>query len=268
MPFMSMLPDSELWTAVGPWVSLAVASFLTGFAKAGVTGLGPLVTVIFASATPGGPKRALALIQPVLVFSDAAVYWRYSGELRRSSSKQPPRVELRLLVWTLLGVAFGQLSLGRFDDRTVRRILAAVLTVLLSSKVPQLLGSKLPPVGDSTPPWLVGIAAGWVSMTTNNAGVLVDWYLLSSSSATTDRREFLLRRSSLLLIIASAKVVLHIVSGLLPLDITLLQSALLSCCALVGVPIGQATARHIPQRLFGMVSWSLVVLGTVQLALA
>eukprot|EP00931_Biecheleriopsis_adriatica_P040374 TRINITY_DN23138_c0_g1_i2.p1 TRINITY_DN23138_c0_g1~~TRINITY_DN23138_c0_g1_i2.p1 ORF type:complete len:147 (-),score=22.97 TRINITY_DN23138_c0_g1_i2:43-483(-) len=131
------------------WAWLALASFLTGFAKAGVTGLGPLVTVIFARATPGGTKRALALIQPVLVVSDAAVFWRYRRELQQTFT-EAPHLQFGLLAWTLLGVGLGQLCLGHFLDSTVRQVLAAVLAVLLISKaLGHLLGSKMPTVQQS-----------------------------------------------------------------------------------------------------------------------
>ena len=111
------MPELALWQ----WALLALGAFSVGVSKTGVPGLGIVSVVIFTLLLPTKFSVGAALL--VLICADvfAVALHRKNGDLKQI---------LRLLPWSVVGIALGALFLDRIDDKLLRPVLGAVLLAI------------------------------------------------------------------------------------------------------------------------------------------
>ena len=109
----------QLWQ----WAILALAAFMLGVSKTGIAGLGVLGVAMAASVLP--PRASVGTMLIVLLAGDVVAVTAY----RRDASWHHL---WRLFPWAGLGVITGALALGRIDDTGVRRLIGAVLLLIIA----------------------------------------------------------------------------------------------------------------------------------------
>ncbi len=159
------------------WALLALGAFLVGVSKTGVAGLGILAVAIFALLNPA--RQATGFLLPLLIVGDVIAvvsYRRHAvwGHL------------WRLFPWTVLGVGFGTLALGRLDNATVGRLIGGIVVAM---SLLHLWRKRSPGAGASPDAWAArapgwfapaaGIVAGFTTQVANAAGPVMILYLLA-----------------------------------------------------------------------------------------
>ncbi len=240
------MPELALWQ----WALLALGAFSVGISKTGVPGLGIVSVVIFTLLLPTKFSVGAALL--VLICADllAVAVHRKNGDLKQV---------LRLLPWTVAGIALGAQFLGKVDDRALKPVLGGVLLVicLLSIWRGQ---QKAPP---EVPVWaapLVGLAAGFTTMIANAAGPVTTLYLLAMR---LPKEAFLGTAAVFFFFINWIKVPFAIFqSKIIDLD-SLRFAVLLFPAAILGGLVGKPLAERIPQKRFEQLALALTALGSL-----
>ena len=159
------MPTLALWQ----WALLAFGAFSVGISKTGVPGLGIVSVVIFTLLLPTKFSVGAALL--VLLCADllAVAVHRKNGDIKQI---------LRLLPWSVVGIALGALFLNRIDDRLLKPVLGAVLFAICLMGIWRSQQKGAPKI----PAWaapLAGLAAGFTTMIANAAGPVTTLYLLA-----------------------------------------------------------------------------------------
>jgi uncharacterized membrane protein YfcA len=159
------------------WLWLALAAMLVGVAKTAINGVGSIAVVIFAFALPA--RESTGAILPLLICGDLiAVSW-----YRRNADWS---TLWRLLPGVVPGLVLGAWFVSVVDDALMRRTIAAILLVMCSAQLWQLLHSAGRPATGSTrrPHRLTtigtGSAAGFATMAANAAGPVTTVYLIQA----------------------------------------------------------------------------------------
>jgi uncharacterized protein len=155
-------------------IGLAIlGAVIIGFAKTGIAGLGILVAAIFAMLMPA--KQASGFVLPMLIFGDmvAVTHYRMHADWKQV---------FRLLPWTVPGIICGTFALGRLDDLTVRKLIAALIVVLVLWQAYRRWRAK--PTTESTKHSLLltatlGFLVGFTTLVANAAGPIMALYLLA-----------------------------------------------------------------------------------------
>jgi uncharacterized membrane protein YfcA len=158
------------------WGLVFCAAFLVGVSKTGITGLGVLAVAISASVLPA--RESVGALLLTLIAGDVFAV----GFYRRSADWSHL---WKLFPWAGLGVIAGALTLGQIDDAGVRRLIGAILLVLILADWIRRFSQKDSP--DDLPRWLqgpwaagvTGVLAGFTTMVANAAGPVMVLYLLA-----------------------------------------------------------------------------------------
>ena len=152
---------------------LAAGAFFTGLAKTGVAGLGVLSVALFANALPA--RDSTGALLPLLLCADlfGVTFYRKHAEWSHL---------WKLFPWVVLGILLGCFALDKLTDTQSRQTIGAILLGMIFLQVwrqrqPGDLAARLPHTN-----WfvaLIGIAAGFATMTANAAGPLMTLYLLA-----------------------------------------------------------------------------------------
>lgn len=148
----------------------ALASFVVGLAKTGISGLGMVAVVLFASALPARESVGVALA--VLLAGDVVAIALYRHEAHWGHL-------LRLFPWAAGGVVLGALTAGRLDDGVMRTLIGVIVVALA---IAQAVRSRRPANEAPAPPWAspaAGLLAGFTTMIANAGGPLMALYLLA-----------------------------------------------------------------------------------------
>ena len=105
------------------WAAVAAAAFLVGLSKGGLSGLGPLLTLLVAAAVP--TRVAIGVLLPLLMVGDVAALWAHRGRWDRP-------ILARLLPGAALGVVFASLFLQSVSERGLQ-IMLAVFTLAFAA---------------------------------------------------------------------------------------------------------------------------------------
>lgn len=154
------------------WVLVCLAAFLVGVSKTGIAGLGILSVAVFASILPARESVGAVLI--TLLSADVVAVSSY-----RRDVSWPHLV--RLFPWAALGVVLGALALGRIDDTGLRRLIGALLLLLIGLHVWRQR-TRSAEAETEQPRWLAGVTgvlAGFTTMLANASGPIMVLYLLS-----------------------------------------------------------------------------------------
>ncbi len=219
------------------WLVLGLAAVLVGFAKTAVGGMGTVAVALYASVMPARESTAALLL--LLLVGDLVAVSRYHGHCDW-------RLLRHLLPAVLPGLVAGAAVLAVVDDATLRRLIGAVLAVLVllqlalrSRASARLRPSRSAGVG-------AGVAAGFTTMTANAAGPVMTLYLVGQG---VDKMRFLGTGAWFFLVVNLCKVPFSAGLGLFEAQM-FLTTALLAPLVLLGCALGVWTVRRISQDRF------------------
>jgi hypothetical protein len=239
------------------WAGMVLAALIAGLSKGGVVGLGILVAAVMANVLPA--RQASGFVLPLLIVGDFAGI----GMFRRHA--QWPQL-WRLLPWTVAGVVFGYLALGRIDDRQAQLLIGAIVLVLV---VLHLGWKRWAPQGDAAATragWLApaaGVLAGFTTLVANAAGPVMIIYLLARRMP---KLEFLGTSAWFFLVLNLFKVPFMAHLGLID-GASLRVNLLLVPVVLLGAQAGRWLVRRLDQRKFELVALGLTIVAGVKLLL-
>lgn len=228
----------------------ALAAFLVGFTKTGLTGMGVLIVPLLASIFPG--KGSVGVLLPMLIFADlfAVAYHHKNAQWRLLA---------RLLPWVLPGMALGYFALQRIPDRFMGKTLGILVLLMVALRIVQERGNR----------WLVehvprqwwfsaamGIMAGFATTLGNLAGTIMSIYLLSMGF---DKHRFMGTGAWYYLIVNALKVPLNVHLGLIA-TATLAFNLKSAPLIVIGAGLGILAFRKMPQEWFNR---AIVVLATL-----
>lgn len=183
--------------------SVAAAAFLVGLAKGGLSGLGPLLTLLVATTVP--TKVAIGVLLPILMVGDVAALWAHRGRWDRS-------ILGRLLPGAALGVLFASLFLQSVSEQGLRWMLAIFTLVFVGYRLAEtrVVRAASSPPG---PGWAAaaGAAAGVTSTVAHVGGPPVAVYLLA---ARVPPRPYVATSAALFFVINWMKVPGYLSAGL------------------------------------------------------
>lgn len=158
--------------AVG-WLLLGSGALMVGFAKTAFGGAGSLAAVCFAAALPA--RESTGALLPLLIAGDVLALTLYRRHCRWSTLA-------RLVPGVVPGLLLGAWFVSKADDGLMR---VAIGTILLVMSVWQLVhrrtgGRDGPPHLGPAAVALVGVTAGFTTMTANAGGPVMTLYLLAA----------------------------------------------------------------------------------------
>lgn len=214
------------------------STLFTGCSKTGIPGAGVLGVVLLANLMPD-TRQSVGVLLPLLIAADlfAISYYRRHADWR---------LILRLLPWTLAGLALGYFTLRHNEEFDFSVLLGVMVLLILALDTLRIrLGwSNIPhhPLFAA----FLGIATGFSTTIGNLAGPLMSLYLISLGF---DKHQFMGSMAWFFLIINCLKVPLFVLTGMITLP-----SLQLSLHFLPGIVIGALLGRflftRIPQRPF------------------
>lgn len=241
----------ELWQ----WALAALAAFIVGMSKTGVTGLGILAVALFASIIPARESVGVMLI--VLIAGDVVAVTAYRREA------DWPQL-LRLFPWAAAGVVIGAVALGRIDDTLMKRLIGVTLVGLVGMV---LLRRRRPTAPDAQPSrWvgpLAGLFGGITTMIANAAGPIMTIYLLAMR---LPKMVFIGTTAWFFLVLNLFKVPFSVGLGMVNMS-SLQVSLALAPFAVAGALVGRWLIRFINQELFENLALGLAVLAGVRMLL-
>jgi len=155
------------------WLLLGCGALMVGFAKTSFGGAGSLAAVSFAAAVPA--RESTGALLPLLIAGDLLALALYRRHCQWGTLA-------RLVPGVVPGLLLGAWFVAEADDGLMR---VAIGTILLVMSVWQLLQRRTAS-GDETPRLgplavaLVGVTAGFTTMTANAGGPVMTLYLLAS----------------------------------------------------------------------------------------
>ncbi len=238
------------------WVLGALAAFLIGLTKTGISGLGIFAVVIFASVLPA--RESVGIVLVILVAGDIVAVSMYRHEAHWGHL-------LPLFPWAFAGVIVGALATGRLPDQLVRPLIGAI--VVLLSLLQVFRSSRPQPLSEQPmPAWVspvAGLLAGFTTMVANAAGPLMVVYLLAMR---LPKLVFVGTAAWFFLVLNLFKLPFSYGLGQISAD-TLGVSLRLAPFAIIGALLGRRLIRGIDQRAFELIALVLSLLAGLRLIL-
>lgn len=265
------------------WALLVFGAFAVGVSKTGIPGLGILNVAIFAIVLPSA-KHAAGAILPILISGDIIAVTLYRRRAQWSYL-------WRLFPWAITGVLIGFFSMPYLDDKQVQRLLGAILLALVfltyvrkwsiwraeriraraaanaaetAAAGTEALPESLDDEVQHVPPAVtgaIGIAGGFTTMVGNASGPIMTLYLLAMR---LPKMEFLGTGAWYYLLLNCFKVPFMTKLGWIDKP-SLILSAQLVPCAIVGAFCGRAIVPYIKQEWFEFSALALTVVAAVKL---
>ncbi len=232
-------------------IAFASAALLIGISKAGFGGgigilTGPMLALFFDA------KIAVGRMLPLLLLCDCIAlipYW-----------KQWDLANIRnLLPGGVLGIVLGSFALSAIDGPTLARLIGALAIVFSLLQYARLWLKR----DEAVEPrfwhgFLCGLATGFVSTLSHVGGLLTSMYLLMQRM---ESRRFVATTTLFYFWINLLKVPVFWWVGMLD-DQTLIDDAPFAPVVIVGVVIGVALNRRVPDAWFGhIIQASVLVIG-------
>jgi uncharacterized membrane protein YfcA len=230
--------------AAHAWVLLAVAALLVGFAKTAIGGLASVSVAVFAAVLP--TRESTATLLMLLLVGDVIAVWHY----RRDCDVAMIR---RLVPAVIPGLVIGALVLARVDDTALRRMIGAILLVLLVLQL--VLSARQRPDDEPVTAWsrpataTVGVVAGFTTMVANAGGPVMTLYLLAQR---VEKMRFLGTIAWFFFLVNLCKLPFSAGLGLI-YGSTLRTAGVLVPFVVVGAAIGVVAVRRLQQRTFDRV---------------
>ncbi len=240
-------------------VAMGAASFVIGLAKGGLSGFGPLLTLLVALAVP--TSVAIGVLLPFLMVGDVFALWAHWGQWNRS-------ILVRLLPSAAVGVGVASLFLQSVSDDGLR-VFLAVVTIgfvayrLAETRIRAALGRGSDRPGGVGPRWAAaaGSAAGVTSTVAHVGGPPISIYLLS---ARVEPRPYVATSAAFFFVVNWLKVPGYLAADLLDLDL-LLDVAPTAALIGPGILAGKWFVTNVPPRVFDAFVLLSLVAGAVLL---
>jgi len=225
--------------APGDWLVLAIGAVGVGISKAGLAGFGVVHVLIFALVF--GAKASTGVLLPLLVVGDVCAVRLVGRDVVWDSVR-------RLLPPAIAGIVIGWLLLDRLDEHVCRPLIGGIILALAAGQLvrmwrPELL-ARVP--HSRWFAWTMGILTGITTMLANAAGPVVALYLLA---VALPKSQLIATGAWFFLIVNLFKVPFSTNLGLIAPG-TLAINAALAPGVLLGLLLGRAFLRRLPQRAF------------------
>lgn len=242
----------ELWQ----WIIGALAAFLVGLAKTGISGLGIVSVVMFASILPA--RESVGIVLAILLAGDVVAVIVYRREPHWGHL-------LHLFPWAALGVVVGAFAVGRLPDALMRVVIGVIVVALSALQVARSL-RPAPAEAAALPGWVsasTGLLAGVTTMIANAAGPLMTLYLLAMR---LPKLVFVGTAAWFFLALNLFKVPFSLGLGLISVE-SLGISLRLAPFAIVGALGGRRLISAIDQRVFEWIALGLSLVAGIRLLL-
>lgn len=151
------------------WV--AIAAFLIGFSKTGISGSAMIAIPILAVAFGG--KESTGVILPMLVTADIFAITFYRRHVEWSNIR-------KVLPWTILGLALGVIVGSIINDKQFKILIAVTVIICLILLIyMEKRGENLKLPSGIWFNIMTGVITGFASMVGNTAGPIFAVYLLA-----------------------------------------------------------------------------------------
>lgn len=252
----SLLPELPAYA----WALLALAAVIVGFSKTALPGINTVSIAIFAALMPARESTGALLI--LLIVGDIFAVWSY-----RKHASWP--TILRLAPAVIGGMILGAIFLGLADDAWVRRVIGAILMLVVLFTVWQRWISQRSAVPSSAASGRAasigyGSLSGFTTMVANAGGPVMSMYFLAAKFPV---KEFLGTAAWFFAIINVTKLPFSVGLGLIDGG-SLLLDALLIPGVIAGAFAGRWVAGRVPQKVFESAVLVVTVLGALYLLLA
>lgn len=221
------------------WIWVVLAAFMVGFSKTGISGLMMLVIPILAAVFGG--KASTGIILPMLLVGDVFAVKYYHRHANWHNI-------LRVLPWTLIGLAAGVVTGNYINDAQFKMLIAISVLVCLAILVySERKGDQIKVPEKAWVHILTGIACGFTSMIGNAAGPIFSIYLLAMGFKKND---FMGTTAWFFLLLNAIKVPMQIFFWH---NVTLNSSLLVACmipAITVGAFLGILVIKRINEKLF------------------
>ena len=223
-------------------MAVAVAAFLLGVTKGGLSGLGPLLPLVVSFAVP--TSVALGVLLPLLMIGDVLALWahwrHWDGEIVR-----------RILPGAALGVLVASIFLQSVSDDGLRIFLAVSVLAFTCYRMAEPIIRARTALREPKPiagvwGWVAGGVSGVTSTVAHVGGPPLAVYLLS---ARVKPRPYVATSAALFFFINWMKVPGYLAADLFDREllVALAPAALL---ILPGVLAGRWVVARIQQRVF------------------
>jgi len=221
------------------WLWVVICPILIGMAKVGL-GAAAMPAVPILAGIFGG-RLSTGILLPMLSIADvfAVKYYHRHAEWR---------YVLRLLPWTVLGIALGTLVGGLVNDAQFRHILAVIILIGLAVMVIREFQGGASRISDQW--WLaalIGVAAGFTSMVANAAGTLLAIYLLSKNLS---KNSYIGTLAWFFMLVNLIKIPTHVLIWKTITLQTLLLDIAFAPLILAGAFLGILVVKRIPEKSY------------------
>ncbi len=223
------------------WLLLGLAACAVGLSKSGMPAFGPIPSALFATVLPA--KASTGAVLGLLLIGDLIAVRLYHAHADW-------KILRRLIPSVIVGVLLGVVVLWFADDATVRRIIGAILVLLVALRV-TLLARARRTAAEPRPirPGLAhvfGPLGGFTTMVANAAGPVLSLYFIASRLPV---QAVLGTAAWFFLLVNAFKVPFSVGLGLMTPESLLLNLVLVPALAL-GAVIGWRVARRISAAWF------------------
>lgn len=242
--------------APGDWLLLAIGALGVGISKAGLAGFGVVHVLLFALVF--GAKASTGVLLPLLIVGDVCAVGLVGRDVVWGSVR-------RLMPPAIAGIVIGWLLLDRLDEHVCRPLIGGVILALVAG---QLLRTWRPEWLARVPhsrwfAWTMGILTGVTTMLANAAGPVVALYLVA---VALPKPQLIATGAWFFLLVNLLKVPFSANLGLIA-PTTLALNAILAPCVVLGLFLGRAFLRRLPQRAFDTLVLCLAALAAARLIL-
>jgi hypothetical protein len=216
---------------------VAAAAFLVGVGKGGLSGFGPMLTVLVSTAMP--PTVAIGVLLPLLIVGDVFALWAHWGGWDRS-------LLARLLPGGIVGVGAASFSLSAISERALELVLVGVTAAFILYR---LVETRLPDLELRPRSWhgvVAGASSGVTSTIAHAGGPPVAIYLLLTR---TTSRHYVATSALFFAVVNWLKVPGYVGAGVFDAELTL-RLAPTALLIPPGILIGRSAIRRISQQAF------------------
>ncbi|MBC8097677.1 MAG: sulfite exporter TauE/SafE family protein [Akkermansiaceae bacterium] len=237
------------------WALLALGAFFTGLSKTGIAGLGVLSVALFANALPA--RESTGALLPLLLCADL-----FGLAFFRKHASWPHL--WKLSPWVVVGVVAGWLALDRISSVPMSRLIGAILLAMVA--VHFWRQSKADQLADQLPhTWwfaaIIGVLAGFTTMTANAAGPVMVLYLLAVG---LPKLAFIGTAAWFFMLVNAFKVPFSVNLGLITPQ-SLLMDAVLLLPMIPGALLGPRILDRLNQKVFERMVLVLTILASIRL---
>lgn len=252
----ALIATSLAPVAADAWPLLVVAAIGLGISKSGFSGLSLVHVLVFAHVF--GARASTGVVLPLLIVGDVVATTVFGKDVQWGHVR-------RMLPAAVGGVVIGWWLMGRIDEAACRPVVGVIILALATLQIGRMVRPAW--LADVPHAWwfasCVGALVGITTMLANAAGPVFALFLLA---AGVPKREFVATTAWFFLLLNLAKLPFSLNLGLIGSD-TLLVNLLLVPATLVGLALGRAVVRRIPQRGFDLAVLALSALAAARMIL-